>query len=67
MHQVNAQQATGGAFAIEEIVVTARRREESLQDTPVAVTAFTADEMDLRGALNIDDLARATPNVLIEQ
>ena len=66
MHQVNAQQATGGAFAIEEIVVTARRREESLQDTPIAVTAFTADEIDLRGALSVNDLAQATPNVMIE-
>ena len=59
-------QATGGAFAIEEIVVTARRREESLQDTPIAVTAFTEDEIDLRGALNVNDLAQATPNVMIE-
>ena len=56
-----------GAFAIEEIVVTARRREESLQDTPIAVTAYTEDEMDLRGHLNITDISQSTPNVNIEQ
>ena len=65
--QVSAQGAAADGFAIEEIVVTARRREESLQDTPIAVTAYSEDEMDLRGHLNITDVSQATPNVNIEQ
>ena len=65
--QVSAQEAAADAFSIEEIVVTARRREESLQDTPIAVTAYSEDEMDLRGHLNITDISQATPNVNIEQ
>ena len=48
-------------------MVTARRREESLQDTPIAVTAYSEDEMDLRGHLSITDVSQATPNVNIEQ
>ena len=65
--QASAQGSGADAFAIEEIVVTARRREESLQDTPIAVTAYTEDEMDLRGHLNITDISQSTPNVNIEQ
>ena len=65
--QASAQGSGADAFAIEEIVVTARRREESLQDTPIAVTAYSEDEMDLRGHLNITDISQSTPNVNIEQ
>ena len=65
--QAGAQGSGADAFAIEEIVVTARRREESLQDTPIAVTAYSEDEMDLRGHLNITDISQSTPNVNIEQ
>lgn len=65
--QASAQGSSADAFAIEEIVVTARRREESLQDTPIAVTAYSEDEMDLRGHLNIADISQSTPNVNIEQ
>ena len=43
--QASAQSTASGAFAIEEIVVTARRREESLQDTPIAVSAFSEEEI----------------------
>ena len=65
--QASAQGSGADAFAIEEVVVTARRREESLQDTPIAVTAYSEDEMDLRGHLNITDISQSTPNVNIEQ
>ena len=65
--QAGAQGTAAEGFTIEEIVVTARRREESLQDTPIAVTAYSEDEMDLRGHLSITDISQATPNVNIEQ
>jgi len=48
------------------IVVTARRREERLIDVPVAVTAFSGAELDKRGAVDITDIASATPNVTLE-
>lgn len=48
------------------IVVTARRREERLIDVPVAVTAFTGEELANRGALDITDVAQVTPNVTLE-
>lgn len=51
------------AFTIEELVVTAEKREQSLQDVPVAVTAFTSEKRDLMGVATVEDLARVTPSV----
>ena len=47
----------------EAIIVTARRRAESLQDTPVAVSAFTAETLELRNIEQTMDLERVTPNL----
>lgn len=48
-----------------DIVVTARFREERLQDTPLAITALSASTMEARGIGNVADLGRAIPNALI--
>ncbi len=48
---------------IEEIVVTAERREANLQDTPLAVTALTADALAASGVAVINDLAATVPNL----
>ncbi|WP_417456897.1 TonB-dependent receptor [Kordiimonas sp.] len=52
--------------SLEEILVTARRRTESLQDVPIAVTAFSADTLALRGAADITELAQIAPSVTLE-
>jgi len=49
-----------------EIVVTARRREESLLDVPIAVTAFSGEQLENSGAIDITDIANVTPNVTLE-
>ncbi|MDE2042465.1 MAG: TonB-dependent receptor, partial [Alphaproteobacteria bacterium] len=49
------------------IIVTARRRKESLQTTPVAITAITASSLDSRASTNIGDLQGAAPGLLITQ
>jgi iron complex outermembrane receptor protein len=49
-----------------EIVVTARRRAESLQDVPIAVTAYSGEQLESQGALDITDLSDTTPNVTLE-
>ena len=46
---------------LEEIIVTARKREESVQDIPIAVSAFTADDIRELGLTSIDDIALYTP------
>lgn len=58
-----AQPAPGARPALEEIVVTARRRAEALQDVPVAVTALTADTLERRQIQATTDLDRVTPSL----
>jgi outer membrane receptor protein involved in Fe transport len=49
--------------SIEEIVVTAQRREEKLSNVPISVAAFSPDRMDAQGIRSIDDIARLTPGI----
>lgn len=51
---------------VDEVVVTARRREESLQDVPIAVSAFSADRLDRQGATDITTLQQITPNTTVQ-
>lgn len=49
-----------------EIIVTARRRAESLLDVPIAVTAISGAQLNAQGALDITDVAQSAPNVSLE-
>ena len=53
-------------LALEEIIVTARKREENLQDLPLTVTALTNDDIYQRGVTSILDLADYTPGFYTE-
>ena len=55
--------AADGVQRIEEVVVTARRREESAQSVPIPITAMTAEEMRERAANDLTDISRITPNM----
>lgn len=52
-----------GAQALDEVIVTARRREENLQEVPIAITAFSAADLELRSIENLEDLQVLVPNV----
>ena len=56
--------ADRAGLALEEIVVTARKREESLQDVPLAVTAITAADISNRQVTSIDDVAKFAPGLV---
>jgi iron complex outermembrane receptor protein len=56
----------GGSTQDTDIVVTARRREESLQDVPIAVTAYSGEALERQGALDLTDISDTTPNVTLE-
>uniref|UniRef100_B0T3C8 TonB-dependent receptor n=1 Tax=Caulobacter sp. (strain K31) TaxID=366602 RepID=B0T3C8_CAUSK len=64
--QDTAPAPTSDGFAIEQVVVTARRREESLQDVPVAVSAFSAARLERTGAQDITELTRSAPSLTIQ-
>jgi iron complex outermembrane recepter protein len=51
--------------ALEEIVVTAERREESVLDTPVAVTALSGEFLEERGLSTVEDLTEYAPSLQI--
>jgi iron complex outermembrane receptor protein len=50
-----------------EIIVSARRREEALRDTPVAITAVNAAALEAKASVNIGDIMGAAPSVMITQ
>ena len=52
---------------LEEIVVTAQKREQNLQTTPLAITAITAVQAELRGISEVKDIASLAPNVVVLQ
>src|SRR5215510_10299999 len=58
-----AQESAGG---LEEVVVSAQFREEKLQSTPIAISAFTAENMEQRGIANVTDLDQFVPNAVIQ-
>lgn len=49
--------------SLEEVVVTAQFRREKLQETPLAITAVTADMIEQRGLTRIEDIQKTAPNV----
>ncbi len=59
-----AQEDSGADFGgIEEITVTARKREESLQDVSASVQALTGADIKRQGLVNLEDVVRFLPNV----
>ncbi|NNM61962.1 MAG: TonB-dependent receptor, partial [Steroidobacteraceae bacterium] len=71
--QVFAQSAAtdaGGSASqdgpLQEVIVTATRRAESLSKVPLSLSAFTQRSIDLRGVENISDLAKFTPGVDVD-
>jgi iron complex outermembrane recepter protein len=56
-----AQDAAPKSVGLEDIVVTARKREENLQEVPLAVKAFTAEAIESAGLRSVADLATQTP------
>ena len=54
------------ASTVDDIVVTARRREESLKDVPVAVSAFSSAQLEQKGAADITELTRTAPSLTLQ-
>jgi outer membrane receptor protein involved in Fe transport len=59
--------ASVSAQQLEEVVVTARKTEESLMSAPVAVSAFTASTIEEKGLTSINDIAQFTPGLSFSQ
>jgi iron complex outermembrane recepter protein len=63
----DADEAAQPSQQMQEVTVTANRREESLSKVPISVSAYTQDTMDIKGIKDIDDIARYTPGVRVDE
>ena len=61
--QASAQSASDAPVAIEEIVVTATRQEQSLSKVPISVVAYTQEKLDKQSVRNFADVAKLTPGL----
>ena len=55
------------ADTLEEVIVTATRRAERVQDVPVSITTLSQEDLNERGIVNYDGLATATPGVVLNR
>jgi iron complex outermembrane recepter protein len=66
-----AQQAaatgTESSQTLQEVVVTAQRRQENIEKVPISVAAFTQEQMDEQSVRTIDDLSRLTPGITFQR
>ena len=60
------QDEANEASMLEEVIVTATRREESLMEVPIAVSAFSGEELDAFGVLDITYIAQMSPNTTLK-
>jgi len=60
---VLAEDSTALGSLLEEVTVTARKREETLLDAPLAVTAFSGESLEIRGIESIAGIGDITPNM----
>lgn len=59
--------AQSDVITLEEIVVTAQRREQNLQEVPIAVTAFSAAELEEKGIVTLADIEKSSPNTQMRE
>ena len=61
--QAKPAAAVAASNTIEELVVTAEKRSQSLQDVPVAISAYTSEKRDLLGINSVQDMTNFTPGL----
>ncbi len=64
---VEAQnESTGAEQILEEVVITARRRENLYKRIPMAVSAYSGESLEYRGIERLDEISRFAPNLSLE-
>jgi iron complex outermembrane receptor protein len=61
-----AQAQTTASSTIDEVTVTARRREESLHDVPLSISVISGEDLERIGAVDIVEVGQSSPNVTLE-
>jgi iron complex outermembrane receptor protein len=65
--QASTESETSEPAASQDIVVTATRREERIQDVPISITAFQQEELTEKGIVGYEGIARETPGVVLNR
>lgn len=65
--QSPSEEVAEGNSGIQEIIVTARRSEESLQDVPVAVTGYNRDQLEALDIQSFGDIGKTVPNLDVQR
>ena len=60
-----AQSQSSASVGLEEVVVTAQKRAENVQDVPISVTAFSGETLKAAGIQDVRDLRRLTPSLYL--
>lgn len=63
--QVHAQEATDTRTGVQDIVVTAQKRSENLQNVPIAISAVTGDGLSAAGVNRVEDLSSSVPGLSV--
>ncbi|CAN7305293.1 TonB-dependent receptor [Phenylobacterium sp. LjRoot225] len=64
--EAGTNSASSGGGALEEVVVTARKRTEDLQRTPISITAMSGEALEARGVTQVTELSNFTPNLIFQ-
>lgn len=64
---VTGQEAATGSGGLEEIVVTAQRREQNLQEVPISIQVISGTQIELQGFRSMTDVERFTPSLQVEE
>ncbi|HVI32701.1 TonB-dependent receptor [Phenylobacterium sp.] len=65
--QTAASEGAAEGTAVGEIIVTATRRNERLQDVPLSITAYTQETLEAKGIVGYEGLAQETPGVVLNR
>src|ERR1700737_4541745 len=63
MAEAGRSESSPAVVELSEVVVTAAKRETKLQETPIAITVFTAEQMENQRLYNLTDIAERTPGL----
>ncbi len=64
-YAAETEAAADDTFTIEEVIVTARKRSESIQETPIAITALSTTQLEQRSLTNLVEIGAYIPNVVM--
>ena len=62
-----AQEQQSSVVTLEEVIITAQKREESLQDVPISVSAIAGEKLTEAGVVRLDDLKAYVPNLQVTE